>query len=127
MCPQGDAYRLQAYTRATLREGAAIVGPIASREQIICFNVSDSRAYRYGTGQLARITPDDVPKGEASPRAIRLSREIKQSLGGRLIPTRVQPHISCVPALCQDEVLLLCGDGLTDMVSDGQCGYLSSP
>jgi protein phosphatase len=65
------------------------------------------------------LTTDDVPLaaiGRNSQR--RRSHEITQSLGGRLLPKSISPHIGIRPSLISGEIALLCSDGLTDLVSD---------
>jgi protein phosphatase len=40
-------------------------------------------------------------------------------LGGSSFPIAVEPHISIDPPLAPGETLLLCSDGLSDMVTNG--------
>lgn len=70
-------------------------------------HVGDSRAYRWRTGMLERLTRDHtVPTG--------FGRLLTQALGS---PAGVEPD--CVEVHFEDgDLLLLCSDGLTDVVSD---------
>lgn len=98
--------------------GTTIVGVAFLPSSLIVFNVGDSRAYRFGNGRITRLTQDDVPMGTITPNARRTGHQITQSLGGRLARTKILPHIQAAPPLQAGECILLCSDGLTDMVSD---------
>ncbi len=98
--------------------GTTIVGVAFLPSSLIVFNVGDSRAYRCGDGKLTRLTHDDVPLGTAAPNDRRTRHQITQSLGGRLARTRIIPHIRAAPPLHAGECILLCSDGLTDMVRE---------
>ena len=98
--------------------GTTIVGVVFSPSSLIVFNVGDSRAYRWGDGKLTRLSHDDVPTGAAGPGVRRIHHEITQFLGGRLVRTRITPHLSAVPPLRAGESVLLCSDGLTDMIPE---------
>lgn len=95
--------------------GTTLVGVAIHAEGIICFNVGDSRAYLHRANQLRRLSHDDVPDATG---ATRRSHQITQSLGGRLSRAQIFPHIWTGPALRQGETILLCSDGLTDMVTE---------
>ncbi|WP_189638047.1 hypothetical protein [Rhizobium sp. R693] len=80
------------------------------------FPTSDfAREYRAGHGKLIKVTVDDVP--EQFGQAWR-SHQITQALGGRLTPSRIFPHVSTQEPLGDGETLLLCSDGLSDMLPD---------
>ncbi len=98
--------------------GATVVGVAFSRDSLIYFNVGDSRAYRHSRGVLEQVSHDDVPHAPRRLRSGLGSRQITQSLGGRRARTRITPHITSALPLLPDETILLCSDGLTDMVSD---------
>lgn len=97
--------------------GTTIVGVAFYAEELIYFNVGDSRAYRHGHGLLQQLSHDDVP--EASDGAgRRVSSEITQSLGGLVVRRKITPHVAAAPPLVPGETILLCTDGLTDMIND---------
>jgi protein phosphatase len=110
-------YDLMRQRPDALGMGTTIVGAALSASSVMHFNVGDSRAYRHSSGKLVRLSHDDVPPG-ATERAGRTSHLITQSLGGQASRTRIVPHVATVHPLKQDETLLLCSDGLTDMIGE---------
>lgn len=67
-------------------------------------------------GQLVQLSCDDVPEGGSDPLGPRRSHALTQAMGGTSFPVPVEPHVSVDPPLAPEETLLLCSDGLTDMV-----------
>lgn len=100
--------------------GSTLVGVVFCSDCLIFFNVGDSRAYRHSLGKLEQVSQDDVPHSPNSPKRARRTHQITQSLGGRMTRTQVCPHIRSGLPLGADETILLCSDGLTDMVSEKQ-------
>jgi serine/threonine protein phosphatase PrpC len=98
--------------------GTTVVGVSFDVRGLVYFNVGDSRAYLHPMGRLVRLSHDDVPLLKDTPSGRRSSHLITQSLGGRFVRTRVSPHIGTAPPLRSGETILLCSDGLTDMVDD---------
>jgi protein phosphatase len=97
--------------------GSTLVGVAFCSESLIIFNVGDSRAYRHSFGKLQQLTHDDVLDMPRTGRQAR-THQITQSLGGRMVRTRVSPHVRSSLPLSPDETILLCSDGLTDMVPE---------
>lgn len=97
--------------------GTTIAGVAVGEDEIVYFNVGDSRVYRHSRGELIRLSRDDVPLG-TGPRTSRLSHQITQSLGGRTAKTTIRPHVGTTSTLDADDALLICSDGLTDMVPE---------
>lgn len=97
--------------------GTTIVGAAFYALELIYFNVGDSRAYRHSRGALQQLSYDDVPDASRASAA-RVSSQITQSLGGLAVRTLVMPHVTAAPPLRPGETILLCSDGLTDMVND---------
>jgi PPM family protein phosphatase len=100
--------------------GTTIVGVALGLGIIVHFNVGDSRAYRHKRGRLVRLSHDDVPASPTHESPLRTTHLITQSLGGRLTRTLISPHVGVGPPLARGETILLCSDGLTDMVEDGE-------
>ena len=106
--------------------GTTVVGVSINGDGLTAFNVGDSRAYRHGHRGLVRLSEDDVPLKAKEQRSPRLSHQITQSLGGRLVRTAIAPHIVEAPPLDEGESLLLCSDGLTDMLEEHEIANVLS-
>jgi PPM family protein phosphatase len=96
--------------------GTTVVGVVITADNVMHFNVGDSRAYRHGAGGLVQLSHDDALGAGAGRR--RTSHVLTQCLGGAARPRAIKPHVGTQPALAAHEALLLCSDGLTDMVDD---------
>jgi serine/threonine protein phosphatase PrpC len=97
---------------------AYAVGP-----QLFVLHVGDSRAYLFRAGTLRQLTQDHtvvaemVERGELRPEQAsqhRLRHVITNVLGGRERGVRAEAQVVDLQA---DDGLLLCSDGLTEMVS----------
>ncbi|WP_316231112.1 PP2C family protein-serine/threonine phosphatase [Bradyrhizobium sp. SZCCHNR1051] len=97
--------------------GTTIAGIAVGKKDIVHFNVGDSRVYRHSRGGLIRLSHDDVPLGTGL-KTKRLSHQITQSLGGRAARVAIRPHVGTTSTLDLEEALLICSDGLTDMVEE---------
>lgn len=109
-CINDELYDAMERDPACAGMGTTVAGLVLG-ERLIWFNVGDSRLYRFRDGALAQVSVDDTPPG---PR----SGLITQSLGGVLLAAPVRPHVSEEP-LAAPARFLLCSDGLTDMLDDG--------
>ena len=98
--------------------GTTLVGAVLTANQLVTFNVGDSRCYLFSAGQLVQLSHDDVPEGGSNHSGPRRSHALTQALGGSSLPLAIEPHISVDAPLAPGEVLLLCSDGLTDMVGN---------
>ena len=98
--------------------GTTLVGAVLTANQLVTFNVGDSRCYLFSAGQLVQLSHDDVPEGGSNHSGPRRSHALTQALGGSSFPVAIEPHISADSPLAPGETLLLCSDGLTDMVTD---------
>ena len=95
--------------------GTTVVGLSLSPEQVIWFNIGDSRAYKLADGYLGQMSVDDTPTallaepGESpEPTSV-----VTQSIG----PATPAPaaHTGIEPVLAEG-TYLLCSDGLSDLV-----------
>jgi PPM family protein phosphatase len=98
--------------------GTTLVGAFLTADQLVTFNVGDSRCYLFSAGRLVQLSYDDVPEGESNRFGPRRSHALTQALGGSSFPIGVEAHISVDPPLAPGETLLLCSDGLTDMIAN---------
>lgn len=103
---------------AALGMGATLAGAILSPTALLTFNVGDSRCYLFSAGRLIQFSHDDIADGGTTRSGHRRSHAITQALGGSSFPIAVEPHINIDAPLGSQEAVLLCTDGLTDMVSD---------
>jgi serine/threonine protein phosphatase PrpC len=103
---------------SALGMGTTVVGAVLTAEQLLTFNIGDSRCYLFSAGQLVQLSRDDVPEGENDVSGHRRSHALTQALGGSSFPINIEPHVAVDAPLVAGETLLLCSDGLTDMVSD---------
>ncbi|MEZ5819251.1 MAG: protein phosphatase 2C domain-containing protein [Xanthobacteraceae bacterium] len=97
--------------------GSTIVGAVLKVDQLVTFNVGDSTSYLLSAGQLVKLSHDDVPEHESYRVGLRRSHAITQALGGSSLPVAIEPHISIDAPLAPGETLLLCSDGISDMVN----------
>jgi protein phosphatase len=94
--------------------GTTIVGLWMRGKSITVFNIGDSRAYILRHGSLTQLSVDHTPEGN-SDHGYR-SHRLTQSLGGTFNRIDPIPHVSTLASEPGDAILL-CTDGLTDLVS----------
>lgn len=105
--------------------GTTVVVVLLHGERISIAHVGDSRLYRYRFGALQQITRDHSLQEELVARG-HYTREEASVMVRKNIVTRalgVEPTVNVElneDASALGDVLLLCSDGLTDMVSDEQ-------
>ncbi|MEV0537601.1 PP2C family serine/threonine-protein phosphatase [Kitasatospora sp. NPDC050463] len=100
--------------------GTTVAGVVLLSEQVVAFNVGDSRVYRVTEDGLRRVSVDDSPPPAPGRRTTSV---ITQSLGGSLGPTSVEPHVRAMPLAVGDRYLV-CSDGLTDPVPEEELSAL---
>jgi PPM family protein phosphatase len=124
---QADARVVEAAADAPELSGMGTTVTIAFHlgVQLWIAHVGDTRAYLYSEGELEQITQDDtvtaemVRRGELQPDEVwghRLRHVITNVVGGGELGVRVEAHALEVQA---GDRLLLCSDGLTEMVPNG--------
>ena len=91
--------------------GTTVAGLVITKEQVLMFNVGDSRVYLVVPDGLRQVSVDDRP-----PTGGALSQHtVLQTLGGNYEFTPVEAHLSSTP-LSTDACYLVCTDGLSDLV-----------
>ena len=118
-----EAIWTHAYTHYNLQGmGTTVVLALCQREQVHIAHVGDSRAYLFHHGELRQLTEDHsvvaqlIRAGRLTPRRARthpLRHQITRSLGSR----EAVADVLCITWQSGD-YLLLCSDGLTNMVED---------
>lgn len=94
--------------------GATIAGVAVSAHQMTVFNVGDARVYQHADGYLMLLSTDD----RSSPE----SHSVLQSLGGMRRMTGISPHTVELEPLRGGDRLLVCSDGLTEVVAFDEIG-----
>jgi len=105
-----ELYRAMQADEDLLGMGTTVAGLVLG-PRLFWFNVGDSRVYRHRDARLVQVSVDDTPPG---PR----SGMITQSMGGALPPSGIAPHLG-EEQLPVPSRFLMCSDGLTDMLDDG--------
>ncbi len=108
-------YDLMQQRPEVLGLGSTVVGVAIFTESLVCFNVGDSKAFCFGKDRLEQISHDDVEAPHTrDPR--RRSHQLTQAIGGRLVRLKIHPHVTARLPPRTGEGILLCSDGLTDLV-----------
>ena len=68
---------------------------------------------------------DHVPTGDSHPRSYSRSHRITQSIGGGYAPLEVWPAVGAIKLQRRDRILL-CTDGLTDVLADCQIATINA-
>lgn len=105
--------------------GTTIVAALIDHEDCVIMNVGDSRAYLLSGGGIRRVTNDHslaeelLRQGRLTPRqakAYPAKNMITRAVGTE---GRVEPEFYA-EKLAQGDIVLLCSDGLTNMVTDDE-------
>ncbi len=90
-----------------------VAGVVVIPDQVLAFNVGDSRVYLAGPAGVRQLSTDDRPPDEALPSGI-----VTQTLGGTGGLPAAAPHLEVTP-LTDGTSYLVCTDGLTDPLPAG--------
>jgi len=86
--------------------GTTVAGVVLRGTEALTFNVGDSRIYTFSNNRLAKISCDHVVNGNQLTQCLGASGQMS-----------LRPHVSRF-ALGPYSNLVICSDGLTDMVTD---------
>jgi PPM family protein phosphatase len=111
--------------RGRLAMGTTVVGVVLREQAVLMFNVGDSRLFLTRGSELVLESVDDTLTGALPHQKVR-SHALTQALGGSFRRIPFTPHIKG-RILSGSEGLLLCSDGLTDMLSEEEIGSVLSP
>ncbi len=105
--------------------GATLVAAVVVNGCLAVVNVGDSRAYLLHNDALRQISRDDTLRhnhfGPFPPRfGDELSHVLTQAMGPHPV---VSPHVS-ISKLSSGDMMLLCSDGLTSVVTDEEIRYV---
>lgn len=93
--------------------GTTIAGVLLRPAAAMAFNAGDSRVYSFENGNLSQVSVDDVTR----------NGHLLQCLGGYAEPVRMFVHVRRIYAGAS---ILICSDGLTDMVTDSDIAAILS-
>ena len=103
--------------------GATLCGVVSDNETVYCFNVGDSRLYQYSKGVLMQITVDNT-EGQRLFDLGLLNEEEVQAFPKRKViykyigkPIELIPDIYQIKGIEKGTLLLLCSDGLSDVLA----------
>lgn len=105
--------------------GATLVVAIFLPGRLVCAHVGDSRLYRYAAGRLELLTRDhtllqeQIDAGVMQPDDARRSRYRGMLTRGLGVAPLLDTDIAIHPVR-EADIFLLCSDGLTDMLDDGE-------
>jgi protein phosphatase len=102
--------------QSLLGMGSTVAGAVLLDHQTCWFNVGDSRIYLFSNNELRQLSTDHVPREDTAEWAHR-SHVLTQSLGGNHFASDVWPAFGKID-FAKDDILLLCSDGLTDVIDD---------
>ena len=94
--------------------GTTVAGVLLRSDQVLAFNVGDSRVYAHGPDGLQQVSVDDSPPLAPGQQHTVI---VTQTLGGGLTYTDVEPHVSAFPQSTEVR-WLICSDGLSDLVAN---------
>lgn len=97
------------------RVGCTMAALLFERREVYLCSVGDSRAYRLRSGELKQLSVDDVVAGYKGGGKAPLTQHIGMDPGSYII----EPHIGRGD-LKPGDVYLICSDGLTDMLDEGE-------
>ena len=105
--------------------GTTIVSGYFAEEGVYLAHIGDSRAYRYRNGSLEQLTADHSLANEYVQMGV-LAQEDVEFFAYKNVITRACGLADDVEVdvqfndFAQDDLFILCSDGLTDMVSDAE-------
>ncbi len=111
------------------RMGTTLAAVYAVKGKFYCVNIGDTRIYHYSKGILEQISFDHthaqtiVDAGEAMMDEIGSipdAKKLTRHLGIFPEEANLSPNISVIDDVDNGDILLLCSDGLTDMLSDDE-------
>lgn len=96
--------------------GCTLTGVVWHYGKIYLINAGDSRTYRFRDGILRQLTTDQTERGiSGNPQA---NKALLNCIGGGLTGKILTDDIT--NKLGENDVILICSDGLTDMLTDDE-------
>ena len=104
--------------------GSTVVVAVFNGDKLYVGHVGDSRLYRFRNGLLEQITQDHSVVQELVSRGLATAEEARLSVSKNLVTRALGVDAEVVPdiseeSLQDDDIYLLCSDGLNDVLADG--------
>ena len=110
-----------------VRTGTTLALVYINDDKAICYNIGDSRIYLYRNKKLIKLSEDHTRVSQLVKMKIITEQQaethpdkhvLTQHLG--IFPEEmvIQPYISKVEGIKNDDIFVICSDGLTDMLND---------
>lgn len=100
--------------------GTTVVVSVLTEQSVITANVGDSRAYLFRNGRITQLSEDHSLRREFSNPFETGGRDFSHVLTQAIGPQRnVTPHVN-VTRVHENDLILLCSDGLTSVVPDSE-------
>lgn len=99
---------------------------VLTETRAVISNIGDSRIYRIRNGEIALLTKDHTEKSLLLDNNLQPSKRkgrLTQYLGIFEEEYIIEPHIH-VQEVCENDVYLICSDGITDMLSDHEIEFV---
>lgn len=115
-----------ARNRSYRNMGATLCGVVSDGKKALCFNAGDSRAYTFCSGKLKQITIDHSEGQRLFDLQLLTAEELKTFPNRKAIYKYIGQKTTLVPDVFEIEnysscsYILLCTDGLTDVLSDNE-------
>ncbi len=93
------------------RIGSTVAAIYVMKGKVVCVNVGNSRVYRYANGNLEQLSVDHSDGQSASD---------SRHLGIFPDEAPLSPNVCVLDDVNDGDIILLCSDGLSDLVSDAE-------
>ena len=99
--------------------GTTLVALAYYGHEFYWMNCGDSRLYRFRNGHLTQLTTDHSLNNMMGVKSSEHSNIITNCIGGGCTTSYID-IVECSGEIAVGDTLLLCSDGLTDMIADGE-------
>ena len=122
-------------TAKGMRMGTTLAAVYAVKGKLICVSLGDTRIYHFSNGILEQASFDHTHAqglvdagelGESEAGALPDAKRLTKHLGVFPEEATLSPNVSVIDDVDTGDVILLCSDGLTDMLSDDEISSIIS-
>ncbi len=122
-------------TSRGVRLGTTLASIYAIKGRVICASIGDTRIYHFSHGILEQASFDHTHAqglvdarelAESDAGALPGAKRLTKHLGVFPEEATLSPNVSVIDDVDNGDVLLLCSDGLTDMLSDDEISAIIS-